>query len=269
VLIDTNHSALSLRQQCRLLDLNRSSLYYTPVTVSQETLILMNLIDEEYTRHSFYGSRKLTVFLRENGYGVNRKRVRRLMEKMGIQGIMPGPNTSKRRQEHKVYPYLLKDVEIVCPNQVWSTDITYIRLLRGFLYLVAIIDWYSRYVLAWQLSNSLDSIFCLDALEESFRFGKPEIFNTDQGVQFTSEEFTGRLLEKEISISMDSKGRALDNVFVERLWRSVKYEEVYLKGYQTVGDAYDGLGTYFPFYNNERYHQSLGYRTPHQVYFNN
>lgn len=268
-LIDIDHPALSLRQQCASLGLHRSSWYYTPVGVDEKTRTLMNLMDEQYTRTPFYGSRKMTVFLRGEGYGVNRKRVQRLMEMMGIRAIVPGPNTSKRHQEHKVYPYLLKDLLIDHPNQVWSTDITYIRLLRGFLYLVAIMDWYSRYVLSWQLSNSLDHIFCLDALEESFRFGRPEIFNSDQGVQFTSEEFTGKLLAKEIRISMDSRGRALDNVFVERLWRSVKYEEVYLKGYQTAGDAYDGLGAYFDFYNNERFHQSLDYRTPHQVYFNN
>jgi putative transposase len=189
------------------------------------------------------------------------------MRVLGISGIIPGPNTSKRHQAHKVYPYLLTGLEIVRPNQVWSTDITYIRLLNGFGYLVAVLDWYSRYVLAWRLSNSLESCFCLEALEESFKGGRPEIFNTDQGVQFTSEEFTGLLKERQIRISMDSKGRALDNIFVERLWRSVKYEDIYLKGYQTMSEAHEGLKAYFRFYNNERYHQSLAYKTPREIHF--
>lgn len=259
-------SVLSFRHQCDLLGINRSSLYYKPYPVSEEDQVLMNLMDEEYTRHPFYGSRKLTVYLKALGYEINRKRVQRLMGILGIAGIIPGPNTSKRDQAHKVYPYLLTGLKIVRPNQVWSTDITYIRLSHGFVYLVAILDWYSRYVLAWRLSNSLETHFCLEALEESLKDMTPEIFNTDQGVQFTSDEFTGYLKDRQIKISMDSKGRALDNIFVERLWRSVKYEDIYLKGYQTMREAHAGLKDYFKFYNNERFHQSLGYKTPWEVY---
>lgn len=227
----------------------------------------MNLIDEQYTQTPFYGSRKMVVFLREKGYSVNRKRVQRLMRVLGIQGVCPGPNTSRRRQEHAVYPYLLRGLQIDRPNQVWSADITYIRLIQGFAYLVAILDWFSRYVLAWRLSNSLETAFCLDALDEALTFAKPEIFNTDQGGQFTSEEFTGRLLGQEVRISMDSRGRAFDNIFVERLWRSVKYEDVYLRGYGTMPEAQQGLGNYFRFYNDERFHQALSYRTPSRVHF--
>lgn len=227
----------------------------------------MNLIDKQYTKTPFYGSRRMTAYLRRRKYQINRKRVQGLMQRMGLEAVFPGPNTSRRSQEHRIYPYLLKGLEITRPNQVWSTDITYIRLWRGFVYLVAVMDWYSRYVLAWRLSNSLDSFFCVEALEASFEFGRPDIFNSDQGVQFTSQEFTGRLLDRQIAISMDSRGRALDNVFIERLWRSVKYEEVYLHDYQTVEDAQVGIGRYFDFYNNDRDHQSLGYRTPQEVHF--
>jgi putative transposase len=266
-LIEKEDGVLSVRHQCDVLDINRSSLYYKPYAVSEEDQVLMNLMDEEYTRHPFYGSRKLEVYLRGLGYEVNRKRVQRLMGILGISGIIPGPNTSRRDQAHKVYPYLLGGLKIVKPDQVWSTDITYIRLLKGFAYLVAILDWYSRYVLAWRLSNSLETHFCLEALEESLTGRTPEVFNTDQGVQFTSEEFTGLLKERQVKISMDSKGRALDNIFVERLWRSVKYEDVYLKGYQTMREAYAGLKDYFWFYNNERFHQSLDYKTPREVYY--
>lgn len=266
-LVEDSHPALSLRQQCKLLLINRSSLYYEPVAIDQQSLELMNLIDVQYTRTPFYGSRKILRYLREEGYSVNRKRVQRLMQEMGLYGICPGPNTSKRLQAHRIWPYLLKDVAIVRPNQVWSTDITYIRLAKGFLYLVAVLDWYSRYVLAWKLSNSLETSFCLEALDEALSHGCPEIFNTDQGCQFTSEGFTGRLLGRGIQVSMDSRGRALDNVFVERLWRSVKYEDVYLKGYETVRETQEGLKRYFEFYNTERYHQSLEYRTPAVVHF--
>lgn len=227
----------------------------------------MNLIDEEYTRHPFYGSRKMVVFLGTEGHMVNRKRIQRLMRLMDIQGICPGPNTSRRRWEHAVYPYLLKDLLITRPNQVWSADITYIRLTRGFAYLVAILDWYSRYVLSWRLSNSLETAFCVEALDEALSIATPEIFNTDQGCQFTSQDFIVRLQEKDIRISMDSKGRAFDNIFNERLWRTVKYEDVYLKGYQRVPEAQEGFGKYFPFYNDERFHQALGYRTPAAVYY--
>lgn len=265
--LEAAHPALSLREQCRLLGINRSSLYYEPVEVDAVTLRLMNLIDEQYTKTPFYGSRKILRYLRDMGYWFNRKRVQRLMQKMGLYGICPGPNTSKRLQEHRIWPYLLSGLAIVRPNQVWSTDITYIRLAKGFLYLVAILDWYSRYVVSWRLSNSLETNFCLEALDEALVCGRPEIFNTDQGCQFTSEGFTGKLLARDIQISMDSRGRALDNIFVERLWRSVKYEDVYLKGYQTVQETQEGLKRYFEFYNAERYHQSLGYQTPAAVHF--
>lgn len=265
--VDASDDIFGIKEQCEILQLPRSSWYYQPIPPNDEDATLLNLIDEEYTRRPFYGSRKLVVYLRGNGYLINRKRVQRLMRVLGISGIVPGPNTSKRNQAHKVYPYLLGGLQIVRPNQVWSTDITYVRLDYGFAYLVAIIDWFSRYVLAWRLSNSLDNYFCLAALTESFKYGTPEIFNTDQGVQFTSEEFTGCLKEREIKISMDSKGRALDNIFVERLWRSVKYEDIYIRGYQTMNEAYVGLKQYFQFYNNERYHQSLDYKTPFVVHY--
>lgn len=266
-MLERAHPDLSLRRQCSLLSLNRSGIYYRPVEVDPEDLFLMHLIDEEYTKLPFYGSRRMKAQLCGLGYPVGRERVQRLMRLMGLEAIFPGPNTSRRAQEHKIYPYLLRGVEITRPNQVWSTDITYIRLAGGFLYLVAVIDWFSRYVLSWQLSNSLDTSFCVEALGEAFQFGKPDIFNSDQGTQFTSEDFTGRLLGEAVAISMDSKGRALDNIFVERLWRSVKYEEVYLNDYRTVAEARNGLGRYFEFYNGERYHQSLSYRRPCEVYF--
>lgn len=264
--INPRDGVFSIARQCVILGLNRSSWYYRSVVPTAEEKRLLDLIDAEYTRRPFYGSRKILIYLRGLGYGMNRKRVQRLMRILGIAGIIPGPNTSKRNQAHKVYPYLLGGLEIVRPDQVWSTDITYIRLVHGFAYLVAVLDWYSRYVLAWRLSNSLETQFCVEALEESLEHGHPEIFNTDQGVQFTSEEFTGLLKENQIRISMDSKGRALDNIFVERLWRSVKYEDIYLKGYDTMREAREGLGHYFRFYNNERYHQSLDYKTPLEVY---
>jgi len=266
-LLDEIRSPFSLARQCELVGLARSSVYYEPRAEDEENLEMMKLIDEQYTKTPFYGSRKMTEYLREQDYAVNRKRVQRLMRQMGLEAIYPGPNISRRNQEHKIYPYLLAGLEITRPNQVWSSDITYIRLTKGFLYLTAILDWFSRYVLAWRLSNSLDSSFCLEALEESLRYGAPEIFNTDQGVQFTSEAFTGRLLDRGIRVSMDSRGRALDNIFVERLWRSVKYEDVYLKEYETVNETEEGLGKYFRFYNHDRFHQSLDYRKPYEVYF--
>ena len=266
LMLEPVHPALSMRRQCGLLSLNRSSIYYHPARVDPEELFLMRLIDEEYTRLPFYGSRRMKAQLCGIGYPIGRERVQRLMRLMGLEAIFPGPNTSRRAREHKIYPYLLKGLGITRPNQVWSTDITYIRLAGGFLYLVAVIDWFSRYVLSWQLSNSLDTSFCVEALEDAFRFRKPDIFNSDQGTQFTSEDFTSLLPGKEVAISMDSTGRALDNIFVERLWRSVKYEEVYLNDYQTVLDACQGLGRHFEFYNGERYHQSLGYKTPKTIY---
>ena len=262
----SKNKSVSLTRQCEALGLSRSSFYYRPLAANAEDVILMNLIDTQYTRTPFYGSRKMVVFLRNQGHAVNRKRIVRLMREMGIQGICPGPNTSRRRLEHAVYPYLLRGFTIGRPNQVWSADITYIRLIRGFAYLVAILDWFSRYVVAWRLSNSLETAFCTEALEEALAQATPEIFNTDQGSQFTSENFTACLLGRRIQISMDSRGRAFDNIFVERLWRSVKYEDVYLKGYQTMGEAQEGLRKYFQFYNHERFHQALEYRTPWEVH---
>lgn len=246
--------------------MHRSNLYYEPVKDTDATLQMMNHIDEIFTEAPFYGSRKIKEALNRKGYSIGRKRVCSLMRKMGLFAIYPKANLSKSHPKHKIYPYLLTDMNIIYPNQVWSADITYIRLKQGFLYLVAIIDWFSRYVLSWRLSNSLDVYFCIEALEEALEKGCPDIFNTDQGSQFTSNDFTGILLGNEIKISMDGRGRVFDNIFTERLWRSVKYEEVYIKGYQVYGDAKDGLSTYFPFYNNRRYHQSLGYKTPNEVH---
>ena len=229
----------------------------------------MRLMDEEYTCHPFKGVLRMAAYLRELGYCVNTKRVRRLLRLMGLEAIYPKKNLSKANLAHKKYPYLLKDLSINKPNQVWCTDITYIRLAQGFVYLVAVMDWFSRYVLSWRLSNSLDTSFCIEALEDALLFyGVPEIFNSDQGVQFTSEAFTGLLLGNGIKISMDAKGRAFDNIFIERLWRSVKYEEVYLKEYISMKDAKAGLENYFNFYNLERHHQHLDYKKPADVYFN-
>ncbi len=265
-LIELDHPELSIRRQCELLDLNRSTYYYQPATETALNLRLMQLSDEEYTAHPFYGRRRMTTYLHKQGYAVNPKRVRRLMPQMGLEALYPKPQTTMVNQAHRIYPYLLRGVEIIRPNQVWSTDITYVPMPTGFMYLTAVIDWYSRYVLAWQLSNTLDTRFCVDALEQALTSGRPEIFNTDQGVQFTSDTFTAILLAADIRISMDGKGRALDNIFVERLWRTVKYEELYLKRYATVPLLYTGLHDYFYFYNYERPHQSLDHRTPAAVY---
>ena len=235
--------------------------------VDEYECLLLQLLDEKYTRHPFFGTRRMTEYLRGLGHWVNRKRVQRLMQKLGLAGMAPGPNTSKPHPQHKLYPYLLRGVDVIRPNQVWSTDITYIRLLHGFVYLVAIIDWYSRKVLAWRLSNSMDAGFCVDCLEEAIKnYGAPKVFNTDQGSQFTSDSFTGMLIGYGITISMDGRGRAFDNIFVERLWRTVKYEDVYLKGYESMPALLLGLTDYFLFYNEERPHQSLGYKTPEVVY---
>jgi putative transposase len=246
--------------------LARSSLYGQPVGERAENLHLMRLLDAQYTATPFYGSRRMTAWLRGQGYAVNRKRVTRLMRQMGIEAIYAKPKLSQPLAGHKIYPYLLRGVKIERVNHVWSTDITYIRLQHGFVYLVAVIDWWSRYVLSWAVSITLDSVFCLEALETALRGGRPEIFHTDQGAQFTSRAFTERLSQGGIQISMDGRGRALDNVFVERLWRTVKYEEVYRREYNTVWEAQQGLGRYFGFYNHERLHQALGYRTPAAVY---
>ncbi len=255
-----------MRRQCELLGLGRSSYYYEPVPESAANLKLMRQIDELYLARPYYGSRRMSVWLREQGQEVNRKRVQRLMRRMGLEAIYRKPRTSIPGAGHKVYPYLLRGLPISRPNQVWATDITYVGLRHGFLYLAAIIDWYSRYVLAWRLSNSLDSTFCVEALDEALDRARPEIFNTDQGVQFTSATFTERLESAGVAISMDGKGRALDNVFTERLWRKVKYEEIYLKDYVDGADCHTGLKAYFPFYNHERFHQSLAYQTPAAVY---
>ena len=255
-----------MRRQCALLGLSRASLYYEPVPATPDNLRLMRRIDEQYTARPYYGSRRMTVWLNQHGEEVNRKRVQRLMRLMGLEAIYPKPKLSMAGKGHRIYPYLLRDVAIERPDQVWSTDITYVPLATGFMYLAAVIDWYSRCVIAWRLSNTLDGSFCLDMLEEALRQGQPEIFNTDQGVQFTAQAWTGRLESAGVAVSMDGRGRCLDNVFVERLWRSVKYEDVYLKGYETVPDLERGLGQYFPFYNEERPHQALDYQTPRQVY---
>jgi putative transposase len=266
--VDRQHPSLSVLRQCSLLSISRSSVYYQPIPASQENLALLRLIDQQYLERPFYGSRRMTAWLRNQGYRVNRKRVRRLMGIMGLRAIYRCPRTSPPAPGHQVYPYLLRDVAITQPNQVWSADITYIPMARGFLYLVAIMDWYSRYVLSWRLSNTLEGDFCIEALEEALRNGQPEIFNTDQGAQFTSQAFTSLLEQHGIKVSMDGKGRYTDNLFIERLWRSLKYEEVYLKAYAGGKEARAGIGGYFDFYNLERPHQALGYQTPAEVFIN-
>lgn len=259
-----------LSQQCQLAGVSRATVYYArrkPQIACDVELMLCRLIDEEYTRRPFYGSRKMVRHLRTAGHVVNRKRVRRMMRGMGLAGMVPGPNTSKSHPEHKIYPYLLRGVPIVRPNQVWSTDITYIRLAHGFAYLVAVIDWYSRKVLSWRIGNTMEALFCVDCLEDALRtHGAPEIFNSDQGSQFTSDAFTGVLKREGVTIGMDGRGRAFDNIFVERVWRSVKHEDVYLKGYTNMGELMLGLTAYMIFHNEARTHQSLGYGTPCEVY---
>jgi putative transposase len=264
--VEPNHPHLSVRRQCQLLGLCRSGLYYQPAVETAENLRLMELMDREYTAHPFLGSRRLTRWLIEQGEPVNRKRVQRLMRLMGLEAIYPKPKLSAAGRGQRIYPYLLRDVKVERPDQVWSTDITYVPLASGFMYLAAIIDWFSRYVIAWRLSNTLDGSFCLEMLEEALSRGKPEVFNTDQGVQFTAQAWTGRLESAGVAVSMDGKGRCLDNVFVERLWRTVKYEDIYLWRYETVPELHEGLGRYFPYYNEERFHQALEYRTPAAVY---
>jgi len=266
-LIEFDNKELSIRRQCKLVGLRRSNLYYEPVEVSDETVRLMHRVDEIFTEYPFYGSRRIREALRREGFEIGRERVQAFMRQMGLRAIYPKGNLSKKQPGHKIYPYLLADIEITYPNQVWASDITYLRLRQGFVYLVAIIDWYSRYVLSWRISNTLDVSFCREALEEALGKGCPEIFNSDQGSQFTSSDFTGMLLSKEIAISMDGRGRVFDNIFTERLWRSVKYEEVYIKDYQVCRDAREGLEVYFSFYNNRRYHQALEYKTPYEVHY--
>jgi putative transposase len=266
-MIDREQPALSVRRQCELLKVSRSGLYYEPEPTSPEELAVMRRIDEIHLQRPFFGSRMMADALRKEGREVNRKRVQRLMRLMGIESMAPKPKTSEPHPEHVRYPYLLRGLAISRPNQVWATDITYVPMKAGFVYLVAIIDWYSRRVLSWRLSNTLDSRFCVDALEEALgRFGQPEILNSDQGAQFTSEDFTKPLRDRGIAISMDGKGRCLDNVFVERLWRSLKYEEVYLHAYEDVAAARAGIAGYLAFYNDERSHQALGHQTPAVFY---
>lgn len=266
-MIDHANKEISIERQCGLVGLSRAGYYYEPKGESPENLAIMRWIDEKYTDHPFYGVLRMTEWLRrDKKYAVNPKRVRRLMKLMGLYAIYPKPRLSEPGQGHKVYPYLLRNVTVTHPNHVWSVDITYIRLRGGFIYLVAIIDWFSRFVVSWEISNSLESDFCISALNRALIKAKPEIFNSDQGVQFTSQAFTSVLKEHQVSISMDGRGRALDNVFVERLWRSVKYEEVYLNDYESTEQAVSRLRGYFQFYNHERRHQSLGYETPVAVY---
>lgn len=260
---------MSLKRQSELLQVNRSSVYYTSVhaTIPDDDEVLRQLIDKAYSLYPFYGTRRMTIHLREQGYLINRKRVQRLMREMGLRGMAPGPDTSKPHPEHKTYPYLLRGVEINTPNHVWGTDITYIRLAKGFVYLVVIMDWYSRRVLSWRISNTMDSQFCVECLEDALKnYDNPLIFNSDQGSQFTSHAFTDTLKCEGIAISMDGRGRALDNIYVERLWRNVKYEDIYLRGYETMSELMLGLTKYFAYYNQERPHQSLAYKTPKEVY---
>jgi putative transposase len=264
--IDFENDELSVREQCRLLGIQRSSIYYEPQPETEENLQLMRLIDEEHLTHPARGSRQMVGFLESQGFGVNRKRVQRLMRKMGIEGISPRPRTTVRNTGHQAYPYLLRDLKIERPNQVWCSDITYIPMRHGFMYLVAVLDWYSRHVLSWRLSNSMDADFCVEALDDALQFATPEIFNTDQGSQFTSREHTEKLKSHGVAISMDGKGRAIDNVMIERLWRTVKYEDIYLKDYATGTDLFKGLESYFDFYTRERKHSSLDHQTPAEVY---
>ena len=259
-------SKYSIRRQCRLAGVSRSDIYYESVGETETNLALMRLIDEQYLRHPEFGYPRMTDYLQDKGFPVNHKRVARLMQIMGLQAITPGPHTSKPASEHKIYPYLLRNMTIDQVGQVWSTDITYIPMRYGFMFLTAVIDWHSRYVLAWELSNSMESLFCVEALKHALTKGTPEIFNTDQGAQFTSEAFTGVLLDKNIAISMDGRGRALDNVFIERLWWTVKYEDIYPRSYSDGHKLYHGLKRYFDYYNTERKHSALDKHTPHEVF---
>ena len=267
-MIERDEDRLSVRVQCELLGVNRSMMNYSPCERKASDVAIIHLMDEQYTRTPYYGVERMTAWLHRQGIRIGHNRVRRLLRLMGLEAVYPKPRLSRPGgAAHRVYPYLLRGLTIDRPNQVWAADITYIRLWRGFVYLAAVMDWYSRYVLSWSLSTTLDVWFCLEALERALWMARPEIFNTDQGSQFTSEAFTGRLQEAGVAISMDGRGRAFDNIFVERLWRSVKYEDVYLKDYGVVEDARHGLGEYFAFYNTGRLHQSLGYRTPAEVYY--
>ena len=266
-LVDRADPHLSIVRQCQLLKVARSTLYYQPVPVSDDDLAVMRRLDEQYLVTPFYGARRMVAVLRRDGFAVNRKRIRRLMRVMGIEAIYQKPNTSRGHPEHKVYPYLLRGMAIEQPNQVWCADITYIPMAKGFVYLVAVMDWFSRRVLAWRLSIGMDTDFCVEALQEAMeRFGQPEVFNTDQGVQFTSAAFLDELEGRGVRISMDGKGRFLDNIFIERLWRSLKYEEVFIKAYGSIAEARHSISAWLSFYNDERPHQALNYRTPSQVF---
>jgi len=266
-LVDHDDPALPIIAQCRLLKVARSTLYYQPVPASVDDLAVMRRMDELYLVHPFYGSRRMVVVLRREGWAVNRKRVRRLMRLMGLWAIYQKPNTSRQHPEHTVYPYLLRGLTIDRPNQVWCADITYIPMAKGFVYLMAVMDWFSRRVLAWRVSITMDAEFCIEALREAMeRFGQPDIFNTDQGAQFTSTEFVGELTERKVRISMDGRGRYLDNIFIERLWRSLKYEEVFIKAYGAVIEARRSISKWLEFYNDERPHQALDYRTPREIF---
>jgi putative transposase len=264
--VDRPTDAISVVRQCQLLDVNRSSVYYQPQPESDLNLAVMRRIDEVYTDCPFYGSPRITALLQQEGFPVGHKRIERLMRRMGIQAIYPKKKTTVAAPENRVYPYLLRGVAIERADQVWSTDITYIRTARGFVYLAAVMDWFSRLVISWSVSTTMDVGFCLEALDTALTRGRPEIFNSDQGSQFTSLEFTRRLLDAGVAISMDGRGRAFDNIFIERLWRTVKYEEVYLRDYQGASDARGNLDAYLSFYNERRLHQALGYRTPQQAY---
>ncbi len=266
-MIETGHPDLSIRRQCELVGLSRSTFYYQPATESPLNLLLMRLIDLQYTKRPFYGYPKMTAHLRRSGHRVNPKRIRRLMRLMDIQAVYCRPRTTVAAKNHKVYPYLLRGLVITQPNQVWCADITYVPMCQGFMYLVAIMDWFSRLVITWQLSNTLDGTFCLTALNQALANARPEIFNTDQGAQFTANAFTTCLQDARVRISMDGRGRFVDNIFIERLWRTVKYEDIFLREYATVPALASGLQSYFGFYNTERPHQSLGYRTPAEVHF--
>jgi len=265
-MIEATHPELSVVRQCQLLNVNRSTWYYQPVPISAEELVIMKRLDELYTAHPFLGVRKLTVLLAHEGFRVNHKRVTRLMREMGLETIYAKPKTSIIAPENKIYPYLLRDVPIVTPDQVWATDLTYIRMRQGFIYLSAILDWFSRYIIAWGLSITMDLEFCLEVLEQALTLGTPGVFNSDQGSQYTSPQHTGVLEAAGIRVSMDGRGRYLDNIFTERLWRTIKYEEVYLKDYESIQEARSSMKAYIQYYNYERPHQALDYQTPYQVY---
>jgi putative transposase len=267
-MVDFQDPKISVSRQCRLLDLSRSSVYYQPVEISPQDLLLMRLIDEQYLKTPFYGSRSMTLHLRRLGYPVNRKRIQPLMRLMGLEAIYPKPKTSRPHPEHKIYPYLLRNLNIDRPNQVWAADITYVPMARGFMFLVAVMDWYSRKVLSFRLSNTLDTDFCLEAVEEAIRtYGPPEIFNTDQGAQFTSRAFTDLLDQHQIRISMDGRGRVQDNIFIERLWWTIKYQFIYLRSFDSGSELRMGLEEWLRFYNQERPHQTFGQLTPDEVYY--